>query len=43
MKSMRLDELVLLLWVVKRINRGLVALLQQDGYSNIAEAVGKES
>ena len=29
--------------VVKRINRGLVALLRQDGYSNIAEAVGKES
>jgi dihydroorotate dehydrogenase subfamily 2 len=29
--------------VVKRINRGLVALLKQDGFTNVAQAVGKES
>lgn len=28
---------------VKKINRGLVELLKRDGYSNISEAVGRES
>ena len=28
--------------VVQKINKGLVALLERDGYQHVSEAVGKE-
>jgi len=29
--------------VVKKINNGLIELLEKDGYSNISQAIGKDA